>query len=105
MSEKWPVITKQTSSQSKDLETPQHGMFSVSDTLAVTSPIISGYGRFEVVCHLLSSCVHASITRKSNSKVFELSDKFQRCAVVREAGSRRSIPAEEDHDLFCQCSA
>ena len=100
MSEKWPVITKQTSSQSKDLETPQHGMFSVSDTLAVTSPIISGYGRFEVVCHLLSSCVLTSITSKSDFKVFEFSDKFQRCAVVREGGNRRVAPAEEDHD-FC----
>jgi hypothetical protein len=29
-----------------------------------------------------------------------LSDKFQRCAVVREGGNRRSVPAEEDHD-FC----
>jgi hypothetical protein len=54
----------------------------VFDALAVTSSVHSGYGRPEVVCHLLSSCVHASITSKSDSKVFELCDKFQRCAVV-----------------------
>ena len=52
------------------------------------------------VCHLLSSCEHASITSKSDSKVFEFSDKFQRCAVVRESGNRRVTPAEKDHD-FC----
>ena len=44
-------------------------MFSVFDTLAVTSSVNSGCGRPEVVCHLLSSCVHASITSKSGSKV------------------------------------
>jgi len=42
----------------------------------------------------------ASITSKSYSKVFEFSDKFQRCAVVRERGNLRVTPAEEDHD-FC----
>ena len=52
-----------------------------------------GYGRPEVVCHLLSSCVHASITSKSDTKVFELSGKFQRCAVIHEGGNRRSILA------------
>jgi hypothetical protein len=30
--------------------------------------------------------VHASITSKSDSKVFEFSDKFQRRVVVREVG-------------------
>ena len=45
-------------------------------------------------------CEHASITSKSDSKVFEFSDKFQRCAVVRERGNLRVTPAEEDHD-FC----
>ena len=44
--------------------------------------------------------MHASITSKSDSKVFELSDKFQWCAIICECGNRRSIPAEEDHD-FC----
>ena len=33
-------------------------MFSVFDTLAVTSSVNSGYGRPEVVCHLLSSYEH-----------------------------------------------
>ena len=54
----------------------------------------------EVVCHLLSSCEHASIKSKSDFKVFEFSYKFQRYAVVREVGNRRVTPAEEDHD-FC----
>jgi hypothetical protein len=44
--------------------------------------VASCCGRPEVVCHFLSSCVHASITSKSDSKVFGLSDKFQRCAGV-----------------------
>jgi len=94
------LTTVQTSGQRKDLEEPQPGMFTVFDTLAITSSLNCGYGRLGVVCHLLSSCVHASITSKGDSKVFELSDKFQRCAVVREGGNRRSVPAEEDHD-FC----
>jgi hypothetical protein len=64
----------------------------VPDTLAVTNSVNSGNGRPEAVCHLLSSCVHASITGKSDCKVFEWSDKFQRCAIVREGGNRRSIP-------------
>jgi len=76
-------------------------MFSVLDTLAVTNSVNSGNGRPEVVCHLLiSSCGHASITSKSDSKVFEFSEKFQRCAVVRERGNCRDTSAEEDHD-FC----
>ena len=75
-------------------------MFSVLDTLAVTNSVNSGNGRPEVVCHLLSSCEHSSITSKSDSKVFEFSDKFQRCAVVRELRNRRVTPAEEDRD-FC----
>ena len=70
------------------------------DTFAVTSSVNSGYGRPEVVCRLLSSCVHASITRKSDSKVFEMSDKFQRSAIVRDGGNRRVTLAEEDH-VFC----
>jgi len=69
------------------------------DALAVTNSVNSGNGRPEVVCHLLSSCEHASITSKSDFKVFEFSDKFQRCAIVREGGNRRSILAEEDHDF------
>ena len=73
-------------------------MFSVLDTLAVTNSVNSG--RPEFVCHLLSSCEHASITSKSDFMAFEMSDKFQRCAVVREGGNRRSVFAEEDHD-FC----
>jgi len=28
-----------------------------------------------------------------------MSDKFWRCAIVREGGNRRSILAEEDHDF------
>jgi len=75
-------------------------MFSVHDTLAVTNSVNSGNGRPEFVCHLLSSCERASITSKSDSKVFDFCDKFQRCAVVREGGNRRVAPAEEDHD-FC----
>ena len=70
------------------------------DTLAVTNSVNSGNGRPEVVCHLLIGCEHASITSKSDSKLFEFSDKFQRCAVVREGGNRRVTFAEEDHD-FC----
>ena len=54
-----------------------------------------------LACHLLSRYEHASITSKSDSNVFELIDKFQRCAVaVREGGNRRVTPAEEDH-VFC----
>ena len=53
-----------------------------------------------VICHLPSCCVHTSIPSKGDSKVFELSDKFQRCAIVREGGSHRSILAEEDRE-FC----
>jgi len=75
-------------------------MFSLFDTLAITNYANSGNGRPEVVCHLLSSCEHASITSKSDSKIFEFSDKFQRCAVVRESGNHRVTPAEEDH-YFC----
>ena len=75
-------------------------MFFVLDTLAVTDSVNSGNGGPEFVCHLLSSCEHASITSKSDFKVFEFSDKFQRCAVVREGGNRKVTPAEEDHD-FC----
>ena len=52
---------------------------------------------------LLSSCEHASITSKSDSKVFEFSYKFQRCAVVREGGNRRVTAAEEDRE-FCFAS-
>jgi len=48
-------------------------MFFLFDTLAVTNSVNSGNGRPEVVCHLLSSCEHASITSKSDSKVFEFS--------------------------------
>jgi len=76
-----------------------HGI-ALRDSLAATSSVNSGYGIPEVVCHLLSSCVHAFITSKSDSKVFELIDKFQRYAVVREKGGNgRSIPSEEDHDV------
>ena len=73
-------------------------MFPALDTLAVTNSVNSG--RSEYVCHLLSSCEHASITSKSDFKVFEFCDKFQRCAVVREGGNRTVAPAEEGHD-FC----
>jgi len=76
-------------------------MFSVLGILAVTNSVNSGNDRPEVVCHLLSSCEHASITSKSESKVFEFSDNFQRCAVVREGGNRRVTPAEEDHEYCC----
>jgi len=75
------------------------GKATTFDTLAVTSSVNSGYGRPEVVGHLLSSCVHASITSKSDSKVYELSDRFQRCAVVREGENHRSNPTEEDRDF------
>ena len=75
-------------------------MFSVLDTLAVTDSVNSGNGGPEFVCHLLSSCERASITSKSDSKVFDFCDKFQRCAVVREGGNRRVAPAEEERD-FC----
>jgi hypothetical protein len=60
------------------------------NNLAVNKYVNFDYGRPEVVCHLLSSCVHASITSKSGFKVFEFSDKFQRCVVVREGGNRRA---------------
>jgi len=36
---------------------------------------------------------------KSDSKVFYFSDKFQRCAIVREGGNRRVTPAKEDNYL------
>jgi hypothetical protein len=74
--------TVKTSCQSKDLEKPKHGLFSVLDTLAVTNSVNSGNSRPIVVCHLLSSCEHASITSKGDSEVFEFSEKFQKCAVV-----------------------
>ena len=44
--------------------------------------------------------MHTTITSESESKVIEFSDKFQRCADVREGLVRTSIFAEEDHD-FC----
>ena len=89
------LTTVQTSCQSNDLEKPQQ-------SLAVTSSVNSGNGRPEVVSCLLSSCVHASITSKSESKVFELSDKFRRYAIVREGGNHRNIPAEENHVVIVQ---
>jgi len=36
----------------------------------------SSYREPQVVCHLLSCCVHTSITSEGESKVFEMSDKF-----------------------------
>ena len=48
---------------------------------------------------IFSAAEHASITSKSDYKVFEFSDKIQKCAVVREGGNRRVTPAEEDHDF------
>jgi len=53
-------------------------MFSVLDILAITNSVNSGNGRPEIVCHLFSSRVHASIASKSDSKVFELSDTHLR---------------------------
>ena len=44
--------------------------------------------------------MHTSITSKDDSKVFELIDKFQRCAVVRECGNCGSVSAEEDHEFW-----
>jgi len=70
--------TVKTSCQSKDLEKPKHGMVSVLDTLAVTNSVNSCNSRPEVVCHLLSSCEHASITSKSDSEVFEFSESAKR---------------------------
>jgi hypothetical protein len=70
------LTTVQTSCQSKDLEKPQHGMFSVCNTLARTGSVNSSYREPQIVCHLLSCCVHTSITSESESKVFEMSDKF-----------------------------
>ena len=49
---------------------------------------------------IFSAAEHASITSKSDYKVFEFSDKLQRCAVVCEGGNCRSSPADEDHE-FC----
>jgi len=60
------LTTVQTSCQSKDLEKPRFFFYA----LVVTSSVNSGYGRFEVVCHLLSSCVYASIPSISDFKVF-----------------------------------
>ena len=74
---KWPILDiVQASCQSEDLEKPQHGRFSVCDTLARTGSVNSSYGEPQVVCHLLSCCVHTSITSESESKVFEMIDKF-----------------------------
>jgi hypothetical protein len=50
----------------------------VLDTLAVTNSVNSCNSRPEVVCHLLSSCEHASITSKSDSEVFEFSESAKR---------------------------
>ena len=104
MSEKkWPVLdnrTDQLSKQRPGKATVKH--FSMFNTLAVTSSVYSGYGRPEVVCHLLSSCVHASITSKSDSKVFELSENFQSCAVVREGGmsQQMTVTAKQIEEWF-----
>jgi len=78
MSEKkWPILDIHTGQLSKRRpEKPQHGMFSVCDTLARTGSINSSYREPQVVCHLLSCCVHTPITSESESKVFEMSDKF-----------------------------
>ena len=98
MSEKkWPILDNRIDQLSK--QRPGKAIASHVDTLAVTNTVNSDNGRPEVV-HLLSSCEHASITSKSDFKVFEFCDKFQRCAVVREGGNRTVAPAEEGHD-FC----
>jgi len=82
---KWPILDTRTNQLSKQrLGKVTAWQVCVFNTFSVTSFVNSGYSRLEVVCHLLSSCVHASITSKSDSKIFVLSDKFQRCAVVRE---------------------
>jgi hypothetical protein len=80
-------------------------MFSVHDTLAVTNSVNSGNGRPEVVCHLLGSCEYASITSKSDSKVFKLSDKFQRCAVVKVGIAELPLLKKTMTFVlsFCQC--
>ena len=80
---KWPMLDSCTDQLSKK----RPGKATTFDTLAVTSSVNSDYGRPEIDCLLLSSCVHASITSKSDFKAFELSDKFQRCAVVRDGGN------------------
>ena len=101
MSEKnWPILDNRKDQLSKQRPgKATASILSVFDTFAITNSVNSGYGRPEVVCHLLSSCVHASITNKSDSKVFELSEKFQRSAIVCEGGNRRVTAAEEDHDF------
>jgi len=55
----------------------QHGMFSVCDTLARTGSVNSSYREPQVVCHLLSCCVHTSITSESESKVFKMIEEVR----------------------------
>jgi hypothetical protein len=45
------------------LEKSQLGIFPLFDSLAVTTPVFSNYGRPEGVCHLLSSCILPSQIR------------------------------------------
>ena len=105
MSEKkWPILDNRKDQLSKQRPKKAIAWFSVPDTLAVTNSVDSGNGRPKLVCHLFSSCEHASITSKSDSKAFEFSDEFQRRAIVREGGNCRVTFAEEDHD-FCFVSA
>ena len=80
-------------------------MFSVFDTFAVTSSVNSGYGRPEVVCHLLSSCEHASTTSKSDFKVLEFSNKFEMCRRTWRWESQSYPCWRRPWLLFCQCSA
>ena len=68
MSEKkWPILDNRTDQLSKQRPGKATIFFYA---LVVTSSVNSGYGRFEVVCHLLSSCVYASIPSISDFKVF-----------------------------------
>jgi hypothetical protein len=63
MSEKkWRILDNRTDQLSKQRP---------GKALAVTNSVNSGNGRPGVVCHVCSSCEHASITSKSDSKVFE----------------------------------
>ena len=67
---KWSILDIRTGQLSKrrPRKAPQHGMFSVCDTLARTGSVNSSYREPQVVCHLLSCCVHTSITSESESR-------------------------------------
>jgi hypothetical protein len=74
----------------------------VLNILAITNSVNSG--KPEVVGHLFSSCEHASVTNKSDSKVFKFSYKFQSVPSYVKVGiAELHLLKKTMTFLFCQC--